>query len=296
MRRTTQGLSSLTFTAAVLIGLVLWLTWGILLTRTDAYHQGFGEMNSRLLRAWLMDPTAGFALLKFWFAGLCLLVLLLGVNLVFCSWTKILRIMRIKFSGPKLFMLMVHAVFGAVALGHLGGFMLGFKHDRVKLAKGQSFQFGDGYTLRIEDVRFVDDPSVLRKTRRELTRDQFHYRKNFVQASLFQGKQEITRDRIYLFRPLRHDGVQITLKRFLPLGKHSGPRASGRGPPAMFIISRNPVLPAFLCLYPMMILGIIIHLGMTWRGPYGKRGPVGPRPANGQGRGFSPEPAAISEN
>jgi hypothetical protein len=264
MKILSQRLSSLTFTTIVLVMLLVWLTWGILMAGSSATMNPFGAMNSRLVREWLMDSEGGPGLLKFWFGGLCVMMALLGANLVFCSWNKILRIMRVKFSGPKLLMLVVHMVFGLVALGHFGSFMLGYRYEKVVLAEGQSFSFGNGHGLKLEQVRFVDDPAILKKSPRYLTGNEFHYRRNFADILLSREGTEVSRDRISILRPARHGGVQITLARFAPLKsmKGSGKRGSPR---AVFIISRNPVLSAFLVAYGVMIVGMSIYLAMTWR-------------------------------
>jgi hypothetical protein len=266
MKGFSERLSSLTFTTLILIVLVFWLTWGILMAGSSGSTNPFVAMNQRLVRDWLIDPQGGSDLLKFWFGGLCVVVAFLGVNLVFCSWNKILRIMRVKFSGSKLLMLVVHLVFGLVALGHFGSFMLGYRYEKVLLGEGQSFSFGDGHAVQVKHVRFVDDPAILKKSPRDLTGDEFHYRQNFADIVLSQQGAEVTRDRVSVLEPARHEGVQITLARFVPSKgtKGSGGQASPR---VMFVITRNPLLPAFLVAYGIMIAGISVYLAMTWRKP-----------------------------
>jgi len=264
MKILSQRLSSLTFTTIVLVMLLVWLTWGILMAGSAAYVDRFGLMNSRLVRDWLLDPEGGSGLLKFWFAGLCFVVALLGVNLVFCSWKKILRIMRVKFSKSKLLMFAIHMVFGLVALGHFGSFMLGYRYERVLLGEGESFNFRGGYGLKVEQVHFVDNPAVLKQSPRYLRSGEFHYRRNFADIVLSRNGSEISRDRIYILKPARHQGVQITLSRFTPPKGMKGTGKEGT-PRVVFVVTKNPVLTAFLVTYGAMITGMIVYLAMTWR-------------------------------
>ena len=263
MNRVTERLSSLNFATWTLVVLFLWIVWGLALTLNDDFLNGFREMNRILVRDWLLDPTQGLMHLKIWFVGLCLVMVVMGVNLVFCSWNRILKIMRHRFSGATLFMLIVHIIFGLVALGHFGGFMLGYRYD-AKLANGRDFQFEGDYKLKVTDIHFANDLKILKKSRQEILRDEFQYENNFAEVALYQGERLLLKDRVYLLNPLHYGNIQITMKRFLP---PKGNETSQRLPGIMFAISCNPVLKIFLWIYPLMILGIAVHLIMTWRPP-----------------------------
>ena len=265
MSRVTEKLSSLGFATWTLVVLFLWFVFGTILCANQEFFAAFREMNSTLTKDWLLDQGHGSTFLKAWFVGLCLVMIVMGVNLVFCSWNRILKIMRHRFSGAKLFMLIVHVIFGLVALGHLGGFMLGYKYDDVGLKKGRIFAFEDGLELKVTDVHFVDDIQVLNKSRRDIMKDEFHYKKNFVEVALQKADQVLAHGRVYLLEPLQYKDIRITLKRFLP---PEADAASSNGlPGAMVAIACNPVLKAFLIIYPLMILGIGVHLVMTWQRP-----------------------------
>ncbi len=261
MNRVTERLSSLNFATWTLVVLFLWVAWGIGLALNDDYFNGFREMNSILVRDWLMDPSIGLMHLKIWFVGLCLVMAVMGVNLVFCSWNRILKIMRHRFSGAKLFMLIVHIIFGLVALGHFCGFMLGFRYDAA-LENDKGFIFERDYELKVAGIHFVDDPKILKKSRLEILRDDFQYEKNFAEVALYQGENLLVKDRVYLLNPLHYGNIQITMKRFLPPKENE---TSGGLPGVMFAISCNPTLKIFLWIYPLMILGIAVHLTMTWQ-------------------------------
>lgn len=266
MKVLSEKLSSFTFTILVLVGLIFWMTWGILMAGSNAYADRFALMNSRLLRGWFMAPEGKSALLKFWFAGLCFLVALLGVNLIFCSWNRTLRIMRAKLRWSGIVMLVIHVVFGLVVLGHLGSFVVGYRYEKVLLREGQSFRFRDGHVLKVERVHFVDDPAILKRHLGYLSADKFHYRRDFADIVLSRDGKEVMKDRVYILRPARQEGVQITLARFAFPGRISGFNR-GKDPQAVFVVSKNPVLTGFLVVYAVMIVGMGIYLAATWQNP-----------------------------
>ncbi|OEU68200.1 MAG: hypothetical protein BA867_01945, partial [Desulfobacterales bacterium S5133MH16] len=216
MKKISEQLASLYFTTIILVILMLWFTWGILLAQSNSFGHGFDVMNSTLAPAWF-SPTQGLSLLlKFWFVGLCVVMAVLAINLVFCSWVKILKIIRIKLITHKLVMLIIHVVFGIVALGHFGSFFLGYRYDNVKLKQGQSFALKDGHILIVKDVHFVDNPHVLTKPPKELRSDEYHHDANFSEVTLSRNGNQVTGGRIYFLRPLTYKDIQVTLKRFTP--------------------------------------------------------------------------------
>jgi hypothetical protein len=250
----------------VLVFLILWIGLGLYLGGAESYTEDFRIMNNMLIRDWLFSEKTGAGFLKTWFVILCASMGLLGINLIFCSWSKVFRVMRAKFNGPKLFMLIVHAVFGFVALGHLGGLMLGFEHNNIRLGEGNRYAFEDGYEVEVKQVYFVGDPRAFLKSRRDITRDDLDYKRSFAEVVLRRNGNEVAHDNVYLLRPLNHRDIHVTLRRFVPSRDFKQGKGKTERPRLMFTVSRNPVLKLFLALYPLMIMGIFIHLVMTWKG------------------------------
>lgn len=263
MMRWPEKLSSLTLTLQTLIALTAWFTFGVVLASSDRYFSGFRSMNSQLIKDWLAAPSGNILLLKYWFAGLCLFTLLLGVNLGFCSWQRMLRVLQHRFDTARLLLLFVHLLFGLLALGHFCSFMFGFETDGLRLGENQTWQAPNNRVLKITDITFVDDPRVLLKSKRDILPEEFHYRLNKVEIALFDHEREVFRGKTRLLEPLSHQGMQITLKRFaLP---RSQAKTIGAKPVAVLNVSSNPVIGAILALYPLMIIGMAIHLVVTWR-------------------------------
>jgi hypothetical protein len=267
MSRIAEKLASFHYTTWNLVVLLLWQVWGMLMAGSEAYKKGFQGMNNVLVRDWLFSKDTGFPVLKVWFVGLCILMILLGINLIFCSWGKIFRVIRTRFNGPKLFMLIVHIIFGLVALGHFGGLMLGYEHNNIQLSEGKTYSFGDGYRIEVKSINFISDYKVLKKTK-YITRDEFDYRKNSAEIVLLKNNNELKRGNIYILDPMEYGDLQVTLRNFV-LSPESG---EGKGihdqkPWVSITVSKNPVLKLFLFIYPLMIAGIFIHLFLTWRQP-----------------------------
>ena len=248
--------------------ILLWLIWGLIIAGSEAFKTGFSAMNSVLIRDWLMTPDVNSQLLKIWFIGICLLMTLLGVNLIFCSWEKIYKIIKVKFSGPKFYMLIVHAFFGLVALFHFGGFMLGFEQNDISLGGGMSCKFKNGYEVKINDINFTGNLAILDKSYRNIKKEDLDYKTSFAEVTLSQNGRELRKENIYYFQPLKYRDIRITLKSFIsPVGANQGQINATTTPWIKLTATKNPVLNAFLIIYPLMILGILIHLILTWKTP-----------------------------
>jgi hypothetical protein len=260
----TEKLSSLYFSLYVLGGLGLWFTLGIVLSNSERFERAFTLMNRFLIPDWIQMGQGGLSLLRIWFIGLCILMVLLGINLVFCTWEKIVRVIRVRFSLPKFTMLVVHVIFGLVALAHFGSLVFGFRHEGIKLKEGQSFTLEEGYTVQLKGIHFVDDLKVFKKKWRNLRSDEFHYRRNYAEIVLSHNGTELQRGRVRWLGPLSYGGVQVTLKRFLPPSKKGSEGGKHSKPGVMLVITGNPLKPAFFVLYPLMIIGIGMYLILTW--------------------------------
>ncbi|MBW2248752.1 MAG: hypothetical protein JRF62_16550, partial [Deltaproteobacteria bacterium] len=184
MKKISEQLASLYVTTIILVVLILWFAWGILLAQSNTLAHEFDVMNSTLAPAWFSRTQGLSLLMKLWFVGLCVAMALLAINLVFCSWVKILKIIRIKLIMNKLVMLIIHIVFGVLALGHFGSFFLGYRYENVTLQQAQSFVLNDGYILSVKDIHFVDNPLVLEKSPKELGPEDYHHEDNFSEVTL----------------------------------------------------------------------------------------------------------------
>lgn len=265
MRKFFDQLSSMQFTIVILTVLILWFAWGILLAESHAFHQGFNVMDRFLAPEWFSVAGRLPFLLKLWFVGLCLAMGILGINLLFCSWTKILKMMRNKQAASRFVMLIIHIVFGLVALGHFGSFLLGYRYENVKLRVNQSFTLPQGYAVTVKDVHFEDDMKLLHQRPKERTPGAFHPEVNFCEVALTQNGSTLARGKIYFLRPFTWKDIQVTLKRFTPPKGRENRDHGAQKPGVRLIISRNPVKSLVFVLFPVMIAGIGVYMVMTWR-------------------------------
>jgi hypothetical protein len=268
LTKISEKFASLHLTTWNIVAIILCLAWGLTMAASSAFEKGFRDMNSTLIRDWLMSQDGNSHLLKIWFAALCLLMMLLGVNLVFCVWEKIYRIVRLKFCGPKFFMLIVHALFGFVALFHFGGFMLGHEKNNIKLGEGMSYSLGNDYEIKVNRIHFISNLSVLRKEYRNITKDEFDYKKNYAEVVLSRKGKELLKDNVYILSPCKYGDVRITLRNFIsPTDSDNKQQSEKTTPWINLTATRNPALSIFLTIYPLMLMGILIHLLITWRSP-----------------------------
>jgi len=265
MKRFFDSLSSMHFTTLILAVLMLWFAWGILLAESDVFRQGFTVMNRSLVPAWFSESRGLPFLLKVWFVGLCSVMVILGVNLVFCSWSKFMKIMRNKQAASRFVMLMIHIVFGLVALGHFGSFLLGYRYENVKLRQNQSFILPEGYAVTVKEIHFEGDMKLLDRHPKNRPPGAFHPETDFCEVVLTENGKPVARGRTYFLRPFVWKNIQVTLKRF------TSPKGRGRQHPVplkpeiRLIISRNPVRLFVFVLFPVMIVGIGVYTVITWR-------------------------------
>ncbi len=274
MNRVIEKLSSMYLSMWILVFLIVWTGIGLYMAGADSYINDFQVMNDMHIREWLMSDRTGSGFLKPWFLILCAAMTALGINLIFCSWSKIFKIMRAKFNGRQFYMLIVHALFGFVALGHLGGLLLGFEHNNIELGAGETYSSEEGYELEVKDVHFVGDVKALKKAKRYITRDDLNRKESFVEISISRNSELLKTDKVYLLKPLRYEDVQVTVNRFLSPENKKKSTDFDTGGRIILSLSKNPVLKMFLTVYPVMIAGILIYLVITWRKPHLNRNNV----------------------
>jgi len=265
MKRFFDKLSSMQFTTFILAVLMLWFAWGILLAESDTFRQGFNVMNRSLVPAWFSESRGLPFLLKVWFVGLCSVMVILGINLVFCSWTKILKIMGNKQAASRFVIFIIHIVFGLVALGHFGSFLLGYRYENVKLRQNQSFTLPEGCTVSVKDIHFQGDMKLLDQHPKKRTPGAFHPETDFCEVLFTQNGKPVARGRVYFLRPFVWKGIQVTLKRFTPPKGRGNREQVPLKPEVRLIISRNPAKLFVFVLFPVMIVGIGVYMVMTWR-------------------------------
>ena len=266
MKKLIDFLSSLHFSLWLLTLLIGWFAWAIVLTATGHY-EAFHQMNNHLMPDWLSISHGKSPLIRFWFFGLCAIATALGINLIFCSWNKFLKMAARRMNHPAMLMLAIHVVFGLVILGHFASLMIGFRHANVRLRPGESFELQNEYRVRADAIHFVNDASVLTKPIKAMTSDEFSFESNFVQVSLYKNDLFLKSGRLSFLKPLVLDGIQFTLKNFTPPASGGTTDSNSSSAGTILFISRNPAKNFVFTLFPLMIIGIAVYLVMTWKQP-----------------------------
>lgn len=251
-------------TIGVLSLLIFWFAWGIFLVESTSLRDGFNFMNSVLALEWFSHPQRLPFLVKFWFIGLCNVMAVLGVNLIFCSWTRFLRLVRDRHATSRMVMLIIHTVFGLVALGHFGSFFLGYRFENVHVAEGQTFELPEGYAITVKAIHGGVNP-VMYASGGKHAPVAFDPKMNFCEVALTRNGIQVAEGSAFFLRPFVYQDIQITLKRFTPPREYTRGNMRGSKPGVRLIVSRNPVKLLVFVLFPVMLAGIGIYLAMTWR-------------------------------
>ena len=278
MKKLTEYLSSLQFCLWLLIILLGWFTWASMLVATG-HSDTFAQMNNHLLLNWLSISCQKAPLICFWLFGLCAVMTALGINLIFCTWNKILKMAAKRMNRSAMLMLIIHIAFGLVILGHLGSLVLGFRHSNIRLQQGESFEFGSGYRVTADQIHFVNDFAVLTKPMKALTSEEFSFESNFVQISVYRNERFLKSGRLYFLKPFILDHIQFTLRSFTPPVSTGKTLQNQPSAGTVLFISKNPVKSLVFGLFPLMIIGITAYLIMTWKQP-GLPNPIS-KPAGG---------------
>ncbi len=289
MRKITKTLSSTSLAVWILALLVFWSCFGIVLAVNPIFTGRFRDMNNFVLIDWLKSPQSSCLTLKIWVIGLCFMMFVLGINLVFCSWLRFFRLIRIKRADmAKYIMFFVHILFGLAAVAHFLGFVSGYKYENIRLSPDKSFNFSKGLSVKLLNIHYVDKPSSLMLSHGEQTSENFHYRSNYAEMEILNYGRVIYIGRAFVLRPIRFGAIQITLKKFISSESlaHTGQKKkilkdgkalrkgtivgdkanrASKGISIMIIISKNTALYAFFVIYPLMIAGIAVYLVITWK-------------------------------
>ncbi|GAU07403.1 hypothetical protein [Desulfoplanes formicivorans] len=263
-----KRLSSMYFAFWAITALVLWMGLGALLaSKGGPYYDLFKELNEQMIATWLVRDAQDQPIIAGWFAGLCLIAGALLLNTGLCIWQRIVPMFHAGRMSRNLLAVM-HILVILVMLGHGLSMIVGDKYANKVMFPGQTIAFGDGYTLRMDSLVFVDDPTLLRLPQHDkhmkMTRDAVHMQDNQVTLTLSKNNQVIARPQVKIMEPFDHGSLHVVLKTFVwPKNKnHVG---------AVMIIVRNPLATLFFIIYALMIATLGWYVIITWKKPLSRR-------------------------
>lgn len=263
-----KRLSSLYFAFWAIFALVIWMGLGALLaSKGGPYYDLFKELNEQMIATWLVRDAQDQPIIAGWFAGLCLIAGALLLNTGLCIWQRIVPMFHAGRMSRNLLAVM-HILVILVMLGHGLSMVVGDKYANKVMFPGQTIAFGDGYTLRMDSLVFVDDPTLLRLPRHDrhmkMTRDAVHMQDNYVTLTLSRKNRVIAHPRVKIMKPFDLGTLHIVLKTFVwPRNK--------KDVGAVMIIVRNPLATPFFIIYALMIATLGWYVIITWKKPLPKR-------------------------
>ncbi len=245
-----------------ILAMILWLGLGsFLASKTGSSYEVFAAMNEQMITRWIAREAAAAPGILAWFAGLCLIALVLITNTVLCIWQRILPLLR-SARLSKTLLAVIHILVILVMAGHGLSMLVGSKQGATAMFPGQTYDLGDGYTLRMDALTFVDDPALLRLSKQErhkkMTGDVFHYKKNHADLSLMKDGKTVRQGRAAILDSFDHGARHIVLKTFIASKKNN--RVGAR-----MIFTSNPLARPFFGIYALMIASLAWFTFVTWK-------------------------------
>lgn len=259
MKISVAMLASQRFTTGLLGLLCIWCTAFPYILKLSGGKKIAKAMNQSLFIDWFLQSSSQYPVLRFWFVSLCLLVGLLALNLVICSWRRFPP--QLGLSRQKWLMFLIHLIFGLLVAGHGAGFIWGWRPPPVKAHMNSSIELDQKHQLTIKEIIFHDNPQILKKPRNEWNSDDFSFYKNRANVSLSKNGVEIISGEIATYNPLQKGSLQITLLGFTP-------PAPGTSTPGIRLqASRAPFARPVIWLFHIMILLTFVYFMMTSKMP-----------------------------
>lgn len=261
-----RRLSSIRLTFWSLVVMILWLSAGTYLAMNEPTRSAFKELKEVLVLDWIFDGSVNAPVVTAWLFGICLVSLVLLINLLCCSLTRLWRRFLISQSPGSRSLLLIHLLFALVMFCHGISMVAGFKYGNIELYPGDTFAFNDDWQVKLSGVTFVDDPAMakigFKKSRGVMTRERFHRHANFAEVQLFQKGNVVAQGDVKILKPLICDGIRLTLTRFTLSEKEDGNQVG-----VILVVAESHVNALFFVLYGLLILSLAVFLVKTWRLP-----------------------------
>lgn len=280
-----KSLSSLRFMIICSTALVLWLVTGAVLGKADAFRLVIlRQMNEILIRDWILQEGMKNPVPCLWLLILILIAALLLINIVLCTWNKLLEFVKLRTTITRITLLAVHVFFFVLVLMHGVSFIWGYK-AKGDLGEKETYALPGGMVLRVDEIRFVDDPELLRMTRHARTNKAFHWKDNYARVSLIQEDKTLLSRELRHMAPLSYGGLQVSLFRFSDLSPESSEKGERGGckvcgdsgakedgkvglrdvrPGVNLVFTRNPIGPCFFWVYALFIVTTGLYLVLIW--------------------------------
>ena len=265
-----RKLASIHITYSAIISLGILLMGGIVLSYFPTHQKAIDGLNTSLIHQWLFRNNP---MVSIWVLLVCLASAILFINTLFCSVTTLVPAALKHKSINRWCFLCMHLLFLVVLACHGLSLISGHKTQELELYPGNTQELINGFSLKVKGINFVDDTLLLsmkkKESRKLMTRKSFHADQNTADIILLENQSQIANKKIKMLQPLVHDGMRITLKRFVlkknnlnnknsPIKNTDGMKKDEIG--AVFILSSNNFTSIFFTAYGLLICTIIIYI------------------------------------
>ena len=256
--------ASIRLTFWSLIILIGFFIWGVVLTLMKGYSKTIRAISEQLSLEWFLQNGFREFIVSLWLVLICLAGGILFLNLFCCTLVRMQHLFGGASSKRQWLFVLMHCMFGLVMLCHGISMVAGFKHGNILLYPGQARALGDGWEIRVTDIRFSDDLSILKsdyQTRRSLmTRERFLPKNNFAEVVLLRKNAKVLEGKLHMLSPLSKGDIQVTLSDFqFNENVPAGPLG------VSLVVSRNPMATFFFVSYGLLIASLFVFILFTWK-------------------------------
>ncbi len=252
-------------TTFICLGLLIGsLLAGVGLTLDKSHAVALKSLGRQLPLTWLFYEAAGNSVIATWFVMVCLVGGIFLIHLASCVMLRLFRLVQNGFSTRQFLFLLIHILFGLVMICHGISMAVGYKQSDIKMFAGNSTRLDNTYKLSVSEVRFGDDPALLKASfenqRALMSRENIHREKNYAHVTLTDGSRILSSGRAYVLSPLRAGSIRVTLTEFFIQGDSAEDTIGVK-----LTVTKNPVIPFFFITYAGMILSLIGFIVITRR-------------------------------
>ena len=242
-----------------------WFFTGMLLTLSDPVKKAIKLMNSEMLNDWFFGTAIHNPVVLFWFIIFCLIALILAISIVLCTYNNLLKSLVKKKTLRNWLLFGMHFNFIIILVFHVLTMLVGFKAGDIELRSGDKYEHKSGYSILISKVNFIDDLSVIekkdKKSKREITLQNFSYKKNYAEIVLLKNGKIISEGKSYVMSPFKYKDIRLTIEKFIVTEK-DGIKTAGIN----IIIVKNKLTEVFFIFYILEILLILAYTVISWKG------------------------------
>ncbi|MEI6858722.1 MAG: hypothetical protein V5788_02850 [Shewanella sp.] len=262
-----KWLYSLGCAFVLLLSVALWFALGMALSEQDSSGKVLEILNDLPMAEWYQHLLSA-PLVASWLLGLLILMFLLGLNTVLCSWRDLWPTWRQKrWRSPRIMMLPIHLLTLVIFICHGIDLVFIHGHETQVLQVGQSFDSGR-FKLVLNRVDYRDDIALIQEdadgcspagriTRRSVS--DFDPRHNFAYFTVSDG-QQVFSSRAGFMSPMKWQDLYIIVTDFtVPYMQIK------KGVQVKVVVVHNRLINYFFGFYNLLLVSLLVQILIFWK-------------------------------